>query len=421
VHSTAAFVLHGEQAIPILLGWLLALLVVLAAPAYLLVRLARHRFGKRSFLLSPLPFVFFAIGVWIWIRSQAPNSGPPKMLSGAAVRGLTGRLPKYAPFSLTGAAYFNNRLYVGSNVGLLEIENGAVVKLFQMQRSDSVVSGPWFDRADHLLWVMDDHTHELLSFNGSSWQRISMPQPPKGYYSRGDVLEGVKPVGTNDGFWVTAAGAAWRWNAKTGSWIAEPEPQLNIDDAVLGVLPIQGEMAYIVRHELLSFLIKPGQQFKSDTVTVVSGPEPHKLNVRGGISFLSEMWTVARASGYICDKDGRMLVASSTWVTSMQTPGPCEALAVGEDGDLVASFRGRGIFRLAGREWRLLSAPVPSSGEGNYWAFLTIADDETAYVTDAKPVLDEQNSHGTDMHWKRNAETIAWIIRGGQASKVKLD
>jgi len=139
-------------------------------------------------------------------------------------------------------------------VGLLEIEGGAVAKLFQMQKSDSVVSGPWFDRADN-FWVIDEHTHELLNFNGSGWQRISMPQPPKEYYSRGEVLEGIKPVSTDAGFWLTAAGAAWRWDAKTRTWIAEPQPQLNVDDTLLGVLPIRGEMAYIIRHELLPFLI----------------------------------------------------------------------------------------------------------------------------------------------------------------------
>jgi hypothetical protein len=208
IHRIAAFLFHGEQVIPMLMAASLVILVVLTTLAYLLVRLSRRRLGKRSLLLAPLPFVIFVIGVWMWVRSQAPNSGPPKVLSGAAVSRMVHRLPDYAPFSLTGAAYFDDRLYVGSNLGLLEIQNAAVATLFQTQKSDSVVSGPWFDRADHLLWVVDDHTHELLNFNGSSWQRVSMPQPAKGYYSRGDLLEGIKPVGTDAGFWVTAAGGA---------------------------------------------------------------------------------------------------------------------------------------------------------------------------------------------------------------------
>ena len=99
-------------------------------------------------------------------------------------------------------------------MGLLEIEGGAVAKLFQMQKSDSVVSGPWFDRADN-FWVIDEHTHELLNFNGSGWQRISMPQPPKGYYSRGEVLEGIKPVSTDAGFWLTAESIFAKFLAKT--------------------------------------------------------------------------------------------------------------------------------------------------------------------------------------------------------------
>jgi len=160
MHRIAAYLFHGEQVIPMLIAALLVILVVLTALAYLLVRLSRRRLGKRSLLLALLPFVIFVIGAWMWVRSQAP-----KVLSGAAVSGMMNRLPDYSPFSLTGAAYFGDRLYVGSNVGLLEIHNGAVATLFQTQKSDSVVEGPWFDRADHLLWVMDDHTHELLNFN----------------------------------------------------------------------------------------------------------------------------------------------------------------------------------------------------------------------------------------------------------------
>jgi hypothetical protein len=422
MHRSVAFLFDGELIIPMFIAALLVALVGLTALAYLLVRLSRRKLGKRSLFLAPLPFVIAVIGVPLWIRSQAPNSGPPRALPGAAVNGIVRRLPDYASFSLTGAAYFDNRLYVGSNVGLLEIQNGAVARLFQAQKSDSVVSGPWFDRSDHLLWVMDEHTHELLNFNGSSWQRIAMPQPPKGYYSRGEVLEGAKPVGTDAGFWISAAGGAWRWNAKTNNWTAEPVPPLmSVDDSVLGALPIQGGMAYIVRHELLPFLIQPGQQFKSDTITLVNSSGPHELPVKEGISFLAEIWTVANASGYICDRDGGILIVSPSEFAPIPAPGACEAVAVDEQGNLVASFRGHGIFRFVGSEWRLLSPSMPHSGQGEYWAYLAISNAEAAYVTDAKPVVDKQRSRGTDMHWKRNAETAAWIIRGGQASKVKLN
>jgi hypothetical protein len=116
-----------------------------------------------------------------------------------------------------------------------------------------------------------------------------------------------------------------------------------------------------------------------------------------------------------------MLIVSPTEVTPIPTPGACEAVAVDGQGNLVASFRGHGIFRFTGSGWQLLSPQTPGSNQGEYWAFLAMSNDETSYVTDAKPVVDEQRSHGTDIHWKRNAETAAWIIRSGQASKAKLN
>jgi len=417
----AGYLLNGEQVVGIAIILLLVVLLILSALAYVLVRLSRGRLGKWSLLLSPLPFVVFAIGVWIWIRSQAPNSGPPQLVSANAAKGLIQRLPEYAGFSLTGAAYFDHRLYLGSNIGLLEIKNGAVTKLFQMQKTDSVVSGPWADRADRLLWVMDDHTHELLNFNGSSWQRVSMPEPQKGYYSRGEVLEGIKPVATDDGFWVAAAGSAWQWDAKTDKWIVMPQPQLNVDDTIVGVLPMQGKMAYIVRHELIPFLVKPGQQFKSDTITMLIGSEWHEVRMKEGLSFLSDTWTAVNDSGYICDKDGRLFTVSGTGVSQMRTAGACEAVAVDDSDDLLASFRGRGIFRLTASEWRQLSPPIPGSGQGDYWSHLAVSADDIAYVTDAQPVVDGEGTHGTDMRWKRTAETAGWIIRGGQVSRIRFE
>lgn len=104
-------------------------------------------------------------------------------------------LPKPVSFSITGIAFFDAKLFIGCNLGMIEVANGRVNQAYQFQSSDSVVSGPRIDRANRLLWAMDDHTHELLRFDGKTWTRMEEPLPAKGYLSRGDVLEGIKPTG----------------------------------------------------------------------------------------------------------------------------------------------------------------------------------------------------------------------------------
>jgi len=418
----SAFLFHGEQILPILIAALLVTIAILAVSAYLLVRVFRSRLGRRSILVAPLPFLLFAALIWFWVRTEAPNSGPPQLLSPARIPGIIHQLPDYAPFSFAGAAYFRDHLYVGTNIGLLQIDDVGITNLYQMQKKDSVVSGPWSDQANRLLWVKDEHTGELLNFDGVRWRRVPMPMPSKGYYSRGDVLAGIKPVGNAQGFWMAAAGSAWRWSAIDAQWIGQRGPELsNISDSVIGVIPMEEGLAYIVRHEPLSFLNKPDEELKSDTVVFISKSGAHELTNLSGTGFLAESWAAAHSAGYVCDRTGKIRLVTVEAIKSIESPGICEAMTANPDGNLVASFRGQGIFRLDGHEWRLLSTAVPKSGHGDYWVYLAVGKNQTAYVMSAQPVIDKQRTTRTDMHFTQNAETAVWVIRGTRVSQVRIN
>lgn len=143
----------------------------------------------------------------------------PRVLPATGLSSLIKGLPSSAHFSFSGLAFFKGKLYVGSNLGLVEIVNGVPSQLYQSQSSDDVLSGPWLDKADRLLWAVDDHTGELLRFDGNTWFRMPKPTPAKGYYSRGDVLEGIRLLGNDQGFWMATGGTAWRWDALESKWL----------------------------------------------------------------------------------------------------------------------------------------------------------------------------------------------------------
>ena len=185
-------------------------------------------------------------------QAEAPDTG--SLLPASEVASLIHQLPSYARFSYSGLNFFGGKLYVGTNIGLLLIEGDHVTQLRRFHTTDSVVSGPWVDVADHLLWVMDDHTEEFLSFDGATWKRVPRPTPQKGYYSRGDVLEGVRPLGNTHGFWLAAAGSVWRWDNAKDEWEllpTETEPQTadyRREDVVIGVLPVGEKVLLLKRH-----------------------------------------------------------------------------------------------------------------------------------------------------------------------------
>jgi hypothetical protein len=124
---------------------------------------------------------------------------------------------------------------------------------------------------------VDDHTGELLSFDGNAWTRMAKPLPAKGYYSRGDVLEGMQPIGSANGFWLASAGSAWKWDSASNQWqliagnLAQPEDYKRVNE-IIGVLPIDKTVLLIIRHEPLPFLVRAGEDFPSDEVVVASNP-----------------------------------------------------------------------------------------------------------------------------------------------------
>jgi hypothetical protein len=61
--------------------------------------------------------------------------GPPKVLAADKISGLIRGLPAGAKFSLSGISYFNNNLYVGTNLGIIEISGGKPTELFQIRSS----------------------------------------------------------------------------------------------------------------------------------------------------------------------------------------------------------------------------------------------------------------------------------------------
>lgn len=343
--------------------------------------------------------------------AQTPNTGPPDVLPASEIRSLIQQIPDYTSFGYSGLSFFKGKLYVTTNIGLLEFERGRVSKVYRVQKQYSVVSGPWVDRADELLWVADDQTHELLSFDGTSWRRVPMPLPKRGFYSRGEWFGGVKAVGNAKGFWIVNAGEVWRWHAASKQWRGEPSPQKTVADDIIGVLPVEGKPLFLVRHQRWGrLLIRPRGEFKSDSVSVFDG-NWREIPNNGG-QFLAEQWVVARDAAYIRSDDGTLLRVTTKGIMKVSAPGECETLTISSAGTLLTSIRRKGIYEYTG-QWKLRANSPYASGSGDYWAYLAENTGELAYAVSAKRVIDKEHSGGMNIKWITNAPTALWDAAAG--------
>ena len=420
--KTCATYLHGEQLIPILLGELLLAIAVLAFLAWGLVRYFKPKIGRKAYSLAPIPFVLAGVVLLGEFELEKPSQGPPKVVAATKLSNLIRGLPKEAHFSLSGLSFFDGKLYVGTNLGIVEVSDGKPTQLYQFQSRDSVVSGPWLDTADRLLWAMDDHTSELLRFDGNGWTRMQEPVPAKGYYTRGDALEGVEPIGNAEGFWLAAGGTVWKWDSSASTWqqttvsFMQPRDWHKASD-IIGVLPTGLTALLIVRHQPLAFLVDKGTDFLSDELVNPVEPMASPI-VQVGKPFLADTWAASEDAGYVCTKEQNMIRVTMERVSPLDAPGACEAVGSDDDLNLLVSIRTKGVFRYAQGKWTLIAGSPYPSGAGDYWTHLAASRGQLAVAIDAKPVVDRQHSSGTDMRFVRNAPTSLWVIKDGDFAPV---
>jgi hypothetical protein len=380
----------------------------------------KKRFGKHAYWLVPVPLILF-IGIgWAMDRLEQPGDFPPQLESAAKLPGLIRGLPDYASFGYSGVAFYKGRLYVSTNLGLLVADGAQASGIYRVQRTYSVVSGPWPDPADNLLWILDDQTGQFLNFDGTTWHRVNTPKPEHGYFSRGDVLEGPHPVGNGSGFWMEYGSRVWQWNAAANGWTAELEPLQPETSSgfaqAIGVLPINQKLLFIERRELLPFLTRSDQDFDSDIIVDSDGRE---IPNNSGTKFLAENWAATDDAAYICTQRGEVLRVTPQTIARLDTPGKCETISAATTHAPLVSFQSNGIYEYQG-SW-ILRAPHPyPSGDGDYWTYLDENGSQIAVAITAKPVTDTKRSSGTDMKFIRNAPTQLWLYQNSQFRLIPI-
>jgi hypothetical protein len=402
--------LHGEQILPILAVGLLVSIAALTVMSVLLTRAFRRRLGSRAYALAAAPWIVAFIAVYSLYKTESFSNAPPTVWDVRKMRAAIRALPSYAHVSYSGVAFFRDRLYISTNVGLIELENGHVTRTFRVQKQYSVVSGPWTDMAHQLCWIIDDQTGQLLSFDSTTWRRVR-PPPATRYLGSG---EGPRFAGNENGFWLASGGGAWRWERAQEIWIPESAGN-SIDASVIGVLPIGDALFFLVRHELLPALVKPGQDFASDSVLADGSPIQSTL----GGGFLADTWASAGDAAYVCSKTGVLIEVTPKAIKTVAAPGECEAVSSSGSGTVLAGFRAAGIYEYRGGWQRLAPHPYPG-GRGEYWLHIAGDGKRLAVAIEGKSVVDCDHSSSAEMKFTQNAPTSLWLFEGHAWRELSL-
>ncbi|MEO6995357.1 MAG: hypothetical protein ABI273_17255 [Lacunisphaera sp.] len=422
------FLGHGELLIPVIFIGLPAAFLGLICLVLAVVGYYRRKASKLSRWTKYLGFAGLALWViafcspamlplvdWVFehtaTTSKLEASGEtkpsaPEIIAPEKIPSLIHRLPAYAGFGYSGATYFQGKLYVSSNIGLLTIDSGKIESLLQWTKFDAVIEGPWLDKANHVLWAQAANDESLLRFDGSQWTRMSLPEPPTGY-SRGDVMNGFSGRSTPQSFWISGGNCIWHWEPGSKSWSLETPPSLPEGSAV---------KAFFGWNETKVFLTRDGYQRG-----ITTGGNPATVHVfdgtwkkYSGIDADVKESVQTDLFGFVRTQDGLVFQIDRDRMIKLDGPGHCEAIALTSRGNVLASFGSLGVFERLGNKWEKRAESPYSPEEGEHWAHLAEAEGEIALATSEVPQL----VPGSSDKFVHSGTAGIWITRNGKFERV---
>lgn len=306
-------------------------------------------------------------------------------------------IPAWYHFTMHGVAFFKDKLYVSTNIGLLVVNGARPEILYKWFPRDDVVVGPWVDAANDALWIHHAHDNYLRRFDGTSWRLV---RPP--VYRPGSSITIFRGFGSPTSFRLVAGGHLWRYQAGEPSWVLEPRPPAPKYGETEAIAPIGATMLHVVREEPM--WIWPSRYAVYDRENNWA-----RQILAEKMEFGDAVTTPEGA--YVRARDGRLFSIGSKKVQILETPGRCEAIAQTSAGRLLASFADRGIFLLDNGRWNLKAAYPYGKEEGEHRAYLAESNGQIAYLTSAMP-----QSKGDKTVY---SGTVAlWLLRAGKLERV---
>lgn len=282
-------------------------------------------------------------------------NGPPAQpdeLPAPAIPGSIAELPGYAPFGLSGLAFFRGDLYAGSNIGLLRFSGPRAVALYRWTgRRDYVISRLAAVPDGAGLWFWHTASGWLTRLDATGWHNVLIPAPDP-YYTRGDFLAGFPVRANAHHVTLVAGGRAFVWNPITGRWERLEQPDRDTDEAavVIAALPVGDANLLVLRGERVSWG-RGGRYVYAHTLAWHDGA--WRTAPAGEFADI-ESYAVVGDAAFVATETGAVLRLSRDGAEPLTAPGPCDALATTRDGELLASFVGLGVHLLDGAGWNLV-------------------------------------------------------------------
>ena len=295
---------------------------------------------------------YFLFGLLLIICGCKTRQTPHSYSSNEVPKAIQGISP-LGHFSLTCLCFFDNNLYVATNIGLLKFKKDSLSEFLQWDKSKgNVISEPCNDPVNNKLWILHEWSGALSSFNGQVWGTPKTPQTEK-EITRGDVLNGGRLYSSSSGFFIEAIRAYWKWNEQQNTWTQQPIPHFKkamsitydgktytseIDTATLTrIIPIGKTVFCVMRFDQFSFLDFGNHE--SDKIFYLDSTWKQIPNIPNYAYFVETVVTLKDKEAYMLTQDKKILHLLPLKMDTINSIGQCDAIASSSSGFLAEEIR----------------------------------------------------------------------------------
>lgn len=348
---------------------------------------------NRTKRISPL-FVFASM-IFLFGCSAVnlPSQESYRFVPAADIPKVIKDLPSYAPFSISGLAFYHEKLFVSSNIGLVELHGSVVAGVHKWYGRDDVVSGPWLDKPNDTVWIQHNGVGKLFRLNGKDWQAENIPEPEKGY-TRGDMLNGFRGASGTKAFYLFVGGQIWRWNPQNKAFEMTRLPEgVSADSGVA----LDDTMLLVTRTSPRGLGL--GGSPRNSVLKIDGFVEiPNKL--AEGFFSVDQVASIG-ASSFLLTDEGDVLRVTSKGIEMLQTPGVADTMTSTDAGRLLGSFPGLGIYEYDGAGWRKLYDSPYTVEREDHWAYMAASNGSIALAYHPKSKIrgKDPGSNGKTRLW----------------------
>jgi hypothetical protein len=356
------------------------------------------------------------------------------------------RLPRLTPFAIVSLSFYEDSLFAASNVGLLQITDGSVRRLYRWNKLSPEIAGAWTDPVHHLLFVHDPQAKLIRIFDGSTWTPAPVPSVPRNFHSRGDVTTTFRSFASDKNFYLVGQGAVFRWAADERTWKSQLLPPVPELSAVVDAFYAHGKIFSIVRNEPFHALAarqpsnaeakeapkperkpaadsedlepsRPKEESSSDTIYYYDPGRWHTVPNRAGAEFFTMNSSSTGQVGYVCTESHEVLRVAEEAVEKMKQAPACEQVLADPTRVVIYSREGFLVWE-GGSVWLRLGAPPVLGPEPEHPLAFAVQGNTVAYAISS--IVDRKHSERKGTHFEFTPPTRLWISNKDSMQAVTI-